>query len=220
VTEPAAPVLNLSDNDYLALARDPDVVDASNRAARRYGVSASASPLVTGWSVLHAKLVETLCEWHRLPHGLLWNSGYAANSAILGALPKRDDLVLADRLIHHSMIAGILRSGARFKRYDHLRLDQLEEMLAGASSSSGTVFVATETVFSMDGDYPDLHRLAELKQRYGFVWIVDEAHALGWYGPQGAGMVRAAGVENAVDVLVGTLGKTLASGGAYSVFND
>lgn len=218
VTEHRADGLNLADNDYLDLARDPAVAAAVTAAAADYGASASASPLITGWRPLHARLVEQLAAWHGFPGGLLWSCGYAANLSVLGTLPVRGDLVLADRLIHHSMIAGVLRSGAELKRYAHLRLDQLEELLAQARPAGRRVFVATESVFSMDGDYPDLVRMAALKRQYGFFWIVDEAHALGWYGPHGAGLARAAGVEEAIDVLVGTLGKTLASGGAYALF--
>ncbi|HWZ94441.1 MAG TPA: dethiobiotin synthase [Opitutaceae bacterium] len=212
--------LNLADNDYLNLARDPALAAAVAAAVAEHGTSASASPLITGWREPHAQLVEALCAWHGFSCGLLWSSGYAANSAVLGGWPARGDLVLADRLIHHSMVAGLLRSGARLQRYEHLNLDQLEEQLARAQPSGRTVFVVTESVFSMDGDYPDLARMAQLKQRHGFCWIVDEAHALGWYGPEGAGLVRAAGVESAVDVLVGTLGKTLAAGGAYTLFRE
>ncbi len=211
-------LLNLADNDYLDLARDPAVARAVAEAARTEGTSASASALITGWTESHERLLADLGSWHGLSSGLIWSSGYAANSAILGTLPGREDLVLADRLIHHSMIAGILRSGARLQRYDHLDLDHLEEMLGKAAGR--TVFVATETVFSMDGDYPDLRRLAEMKRKHGFFWIVDEAHALGWYGPGGSGLVRAAGVEKDVDLLVGTFGKALAAGGAYSLFQD
>jgi 8-amino-7-oxononanoate synthase len=212
--------LNLADNDYLDLARDPALAAAVAAAVAEHGTSASASPLITGWREPHAQLVEALCGWHGFPCGLLWSSGYAANSAVLGGLPARGDLVLADRLIHHSMVAGLLRSGARLQRYEHLNLDQLEEQLARAQPSGRTVFVVTESVFSMDGDYPDLAQMAELKRCHGFCWIVDEAHALGWYGPEGAGLVRAAGVESAVDILVGTLGKTLAAGGAYTLFRE
>lgn len=212
--------LNLADNDYLDLARDPTLIAAVAAAAEEHGTSASASPLITGWREPHARLVEALAAWHGFPCGLLWSSGYAANSAVLGTLPARGDLVLADRLIHHSMVAGLLRSGARLQRYEHLNLDQLAELLARAQPSGRPVFVVTESVFSMDGDYPDLARMAELKRRHGFCWIVDEAHALGWYGPEGSGLVHAAGVGPEVDVLVGTLGKTLASGGAYTLFRD
>jgi 8-amino-7-oxononanoate synthase len=196
VFAPAADGLNLADNDYLALAHDAEIAVAVARAAVDHGTSASASPLITGWHAPHERLVETLCAWHGLPHGLLWSSGYAANAAILGTLPVKGDLVLADRFIHHSMVAGLLRSGARLKRYPHLDLDALETELSRAGCGR-TVFVVTESVF-----YTGL------------------AHALGWYGPQGAGLVREAGVERDVDVLVGTCGKALASGGAYALFND
>jgi 8-amino-7-oxononanoate synthase len=212
--------LNLADNDYLALAGDLAVASAVAVAAVEHGASASASPLITGWREPHQWLIRELSDWHGFRRGLLWTSGYAANSALLSLLPAKGDLVLADRLIHHSMIDGLLRSGARLQRYEHLQLDQLEEMLVRAAPSGRMVFVVTETVFSMEGDFPDLARLAELKRRFGFQLVVDEAHALGWYGPGGAGLARAAGIEDAVDVLVGTLGKTLASGGAYTLFRD
>ncbi len=237
VTTPAAGVLNLADNDYLGLAHDPALAAAAARAATAHGTSAAASPLVTGWQPPHAALTAELGAWHGFPLGLLWSSGYAANSAVLGLLPRRGDLVFADRLIHHSMIAGLLRSGARLQRYEHLDLGHLEELLQKHSASarpsadseverdvparSGReVFVVTESVFSMDGDYPDLARLAGLKRRHNFCLIVDEAHALGWHGPEGAGLVRAAGIADAVDVLIGTFGKTLASGGAYTLFRE
>ncbi|HVW20837.1 MAG TPA: aminotransferase class I/II-fold pyridoxal phosphate-dependent enzyme [Opitutaceae bacterium] len=218
VAGPRPGELNLADNDYLDLARDPAVAAAAAAALEAHGASASASPLVSGWREPHARLVEELCAWHGFPCGLLWSSGYAANSGVLGTLPRSGDLVLADRLIHHSLIAGILRSGARLRRYPHLDLDRLERELG--KGASGPLFVVTESVFSMDGDYPDLARLAALKARFGFFWVLDEAHALGWYGPAGAGLAAAAGVQESVDVLVGTLGKALASGGAYTLFRD
>jgi 8-amino-7-oxononanoate synthase len=220
VTVPHPGELNLADNDYLDLARDPSVVAAASGSAARHGTSSSASPLITGWRQPHADLVAALCAWHGLPSGLLWSSGYAANSGLLGALPRRGDLVLADRLIHNSLVAGILRSGARLQRYRHLDLDELERRLADAPAPGRTVWVVTESVFSMDGDHPDLARLAALRRSHGFLWFLDEAHALGWYGREGAGLARAAGVQGEVDVLMGTLGKALASGGAYTLFRD
>jgi 8-amino-7-oxononanoate synthase len=218
VSTPQDGELNFADNDYLDLARDSAVAAAVSRAVFTHGASASSSPLVNGWRAPHAELCAALCDWHAFPHGLLWSSGYAANAAILSSLPRSGDLVLADRLIHNSMIEGLTRSGARLRRYAHLRLDQLETELAAAGAR--TVFVVTESVFSMDGDYPDLKRIAELKRRFGFFWILDEAHALGWYGENGAGLAAAAGVAGSVDVLVGTFGKALGSGGAYSLFRD
>lgn len=219
VASPRPSDLNLADNDYLELAEDPAVIAAaSGEAARRS--SASAAPLISGWREPHERLVRELTAWHGIGHGLLWSSGYAANSAVLGTLPRRGDLILADRLIHHSLIAGALRSGAQVRRYAHLDLDQLERLLREGNAAGRQVFVVTESVYSMDGDYPDLGRLAELRRAFGFCWMLDEAHGVGWYGPQGAGLARRAGVQGEVDVLVGTLGKALASGGAYTLFQE
>jgi 8-amino-7-oxononanoate synthase len=207
--------VNLADNDYLALARHPRVLAAAAEALSTWGASASASPLVTGYTALHAALEAALAAWQGYPHALVMNSGFAANGAVLGGLPKAGDLVLADRLVHASMIDGILRSGARFRRFAHNDLDALEVMLAEAAGHAGQVFVATESVYSMDGDAPDLARLADLRDRHGFTWVLDEAHATGWHGASGSGLQEEQGVAGAADIVVGTLGKGLGSQGAY-----
>jgi 8-amino-7-oxononanoate synthase len=212
--------LNLADNDYLALSHDPAVIAAATAAARHHGCSSSASPLITGYQPPHLELEGKLCAWHGFPHGLVWNSGYSSNQAILSRLPRPGDLVLADRLIHNSMVAGILQSGARLIRYRHNDIAHLTALLEQHSAGNRTLFVVTESVFSMDGDYPDLAAFAALKNRYPFCLIVDEAHATGWYGPGGAGLVAEVGATGAVDVLVGTLGKALGSQGAYTLFHD
>ncbi|MFM9000535.1 MAG: aminotransferase class I/II-fold pyridoxal phosphate-dependent enzyme [Opitutia bacterium] len=207
--------VNLADNDYLGLSRDPAVVAAAAEAARTWGASSSASPLVTGYTALHARLEAELAAWHGYPHALVMNSGYAANAAVLGGLPKKGDVVLADRLVHASMLEGILASGARLRRFPHNDLDALELMLDEECPPGGAVFVVTESVYSMDGDGPDLVRLASLRRRKDFCWVLDEAHATGWYGATGSGLQEQAGVRAAADIVVGTLGKGLGSQGAY-----
>ncbi len=214
------PFLDLANNDYLRLSQHPAVKAAAVAATERWGCSSSGSPLITGYTAEHDALLDTLKQWCGFPCGLIWNTGFAANAAILSGLPRRGDLVLADRLIHNSMISGLLASGARLQRYRHLDLDHLRELLEKNRAGEGAVFVVSETVYSMDGDYPDLHAMAALKERYGFVWILDEAHALGWYGRTGSGLIEAAGVTGAVDVMVGTLGKGLGSMGAFTLFQD
>lgn len=211
-------LIDLSNNDYLRLSQHPEVIAAAQTALSKWGASASASPLISGYTEAHAELEQQLARWAGFDHGLVWNTGYAANQAVLSCLPQAGDVVLADRLIHHSMIAGILRSGARLQRYQHLDVDHLEHCLKQHAGRS--VFVVTESLFSMDGDYPDLAAMAGLKARHGFTWIVDEAHAIGWYGTKGSGLVEAAGVAGAVDVYVGTLGKGLGSMGAFTLFQD
>lgn len=207
--------LNLADNDYLGLARDPAVVAAATEAAQTWGASASASPLVTGYTALHERLEQALAAWQGYAHALVLNTGFAANAAVLGGLPKVGDVVLADRFVHASMLAGILASGAKLRRFPHNDLDAMELLLLEENPPTGVVFVVTESVYSMDGDSPDLVRLAALRDRHGFCWVLDEAHATGWHGATGAGLQEEQGVRAAADIVVGTLGKALGSQGAY-----
>ena len=207
--------INLADNDYLGLSRDPAVVAAGVAALHEWGASSSASPLVTGYTEIHQKLEQTLAAWQGYAHGLVMNTGFAANSAVLGGLPKKGDLILADRLVHASMLDGIMASGARLRRFAHNDLDALELMLHEEPALDGVIFVVTESVYSMDGDSPDLKRLASLRKRFGFCWVLDEAHATGWYGATGSGLQEAQGAFAAADIVVGTLGKGLGSQGAY-----
>lgn len=211
----ADPRVNLADNDYLGLSRDPAVVAAGVAALHEWGASASASPLVTGYTEIHQKLELALAAWQGYAHGLVMNTGFAANSAVLGGLPKKGDVILADRLVHASMLDGILASGARLRRFAHNDLDALELMLHEEPALDGVIFVVTESVYSMDGDSPDLKRLASLRKRFGFCWVLDEAHATGWYGATGSGLQEAQGAFAAADIVVGTLGKGLGSQGAY-----
>ena len=207
--------VNLADNDYLGLSRDPAVIAAGVAALQEWGASAAASPLVTGYTEIHQKLEQTLAAWQGYAHGLVMNTGFAANSAVLGGLPKKGDLILADRLVHASMLDGIMASGARLRRFAHNDLDALELMLHEEPALDGVIFVVTESVYSMDGDSPDLKRLASLRKRFGFCWVLDEAHATGWYGATGSGLQEARGAFAAADIVVGTLGKGLGSQGAY-----
>jgi 8-amino-7-oxononanoate synthase len=207
--------VNLADNDYLGLSRDPAVIAAGVTALQEWGASASASPLVTGYTEIHQKLEQALAAWQGYAHGLVMNTGFSANSAVLGGLPKKGDVILADRLVHASMLDGIMASGARLRRFAHNDLDALELMLHEEPALDGVIFVVTESVYSMDGDSPDLKRLASLRKRFGFCWVLDEAHATGWYGATGSGLQEAQGAFAAADIVVGTLGKGLGSQGAY-----
>ena len=207
--------VNLADNDYLGLSRDPAIVAAGVAALQEWGASSSASPLVTGYTEIHQQLEHTLAAWQGYAHGLVMNTGFSANSAVLGGLPKKGDLILADRLVHASMLDGIMASGARLRRFAHNDLDALELMLHEEPALDGVIFVVTESVYSMDGDSPDLKRLASLRKRFGFCWVLDEAHATGWYGATGSGLQEEQGAFAAADIVVGTLGKGLGSQGAY-----
>ena len=208
-------LVNLANNDYLGLAQDPAVIAAATEALKIWGASSSASPLVTGYTEVHEQLEKTLAAWHGYPYALLMNTGYAANAAVLGGLPQKGDLVLADRLVHASMLAGILASGTTLRRFAHNDLNALETLLQENRDHAGAVFVVTESVYSMDGDSPDLKRLVALRAQYQFCWILDEAHATGWHGSTGSGLQEEQGVRGEADIVVGTLGKALGSQGAY-----
>jgi 8-amino-7-oxononanoate synthase len=212
--------VNLADNDYLNLSHDSEVVAAAIAALNKWGASSSASPLVTGYTDLHQDLEKTLAQWHGYAHALILNTGFSANTAVLGGLPQKGDIVLADKLIHASMLEGILSSGATLRRFPHNDLDVLESMLEESKETDVPLFVVTESVYSMDGDCPDLSRISKLKQRYNFCWVLDEAHATGWHGQTGSGMQEEQGVRAAADIVVGTLGKSLGSQGAYVLCHD
>ena len=211
---------NLISNDYFQLRSHPQVIEGARIALERYGASSSASPLLSGFLPCHEQLIEQLKSWKQKSAGLLYNTGFMANQALLTHLPGPKDLILADRLIHHSIAQTLGKHDTRLKRYHHLNLDHLEELLHENSKNYETVFVVTESVFSMDGDYPDLPRIAALKQKYPFVWILDEAHGTGVFGPTGGGLAEEQGVLSEVDILVGTLGKALVSMGAYILTNS
>lgn len=211
--------LYLNRNDYLQLSRHPFIIQAAQKALEEWGTTCSGSPAVGSYWSIHQALENTLKEWCGFEYGLLWNSGYTANKALLSALPQKGDIILVDRFIHNSVLIGAQESQARLIRYHHLDLDHLEKLLRAYTHPHRTVFVVTESVFSMEGDYPDFNQMRFLKERYNFFWIVDEAHALGWYGPRGNGLVAKFGVEKNVDILVATLGKALASQGAFTLFH-
>lgn len=211
--------LYLNLNDYLQLSQHPSIIHAAQKAIEIWGTTSSGSPVVGSYWPIHQKLENVLKEWCGFEYGLLWNSGYTANKALLSTLPQKGDVVLADRYVHNSILLGTQETEAKLIRYSHLDLDHLENLLRQHTDAQRTVFVVTESVFSMEGDYPDLKKMSSLKDRYNFFWIVDEAHALGWYGPKGNGLVAQFGVAKNVDVLVATLGKALASQGAFTLFH-
>lgn len=209
--------LNL--NDYLQLSKHPRIIQAAQKSLEKWGTSSGGSPAVGSYWPIHQELENVLKEWCGFEYGLLWNSGYTANKALLSTLPQKKDVVLADRYVHNSMLLGTQETLAKLIRYHHLNLNHLEDLLRTYTHPDRTVFVVTESVFSMEGDYPDLKQMSVLKDRYNFFWIVDEAHALGWYGPKGNGLVAKFGVQKKVDILVATLGKALASQGAFTLFH-
>jgi 8-amino-7-oxononanoate synthase len=201
-------------NDYLALARHPDIAAAMAAAALRHGAGSGASHLVAGHGIEHAKLEEELASFTGRARALLFSTGYMANLAVLGALAGRGELVLLDRLCHASLIDAALLCRARLKRYAHADAAAAERALAAGGAAAA--LVATDGVFSMDGDCAPLAELARASRAHNCWLVVDDAHGLGVLGPTGRGSLEHCGLdEEAVPVLVGTLGKAFGTFGAF-----
>jgi 8-amino-7-oxononanoate synthase len=212
------PVLLLCSNNYLGLADHPRVREAAADAAMRWGVGAGASRLVSGSMTIHRRLEERLADFARSEACLLFGSGYLANIGVIGALAARGGAVFSDELNHASIVDGCRLSRAEVVVYRHRDVEHLDWCLrrhAGQREGAGRPLIVTDSVFSMDGDIAPLPYLAELASIYGARLVVDEAHAIGNLGPDGRGVVAQAGLEDEVDVVVGTLGKALGTYGAY-----
>ena len=207
------PVLLLCSNNYLGLADHPRVREAAAEAAMRYGAGSGASRLISGNMTIHRRLEEQLAAFKRSEACLLFGSGYLANAGVVSALAREGDVVFSDALNHASIIDGCRLSRAETFVYDHCDTDHLEWGLRQAEGRGS--LIVTDGVFSMDGDVAPLERIVELAQRYDARVMVDEAHGTGAIGPDGRGAVAEAGLEDEVDVIVGTLGKALGSYGAY-----
>jgi 8-amino-7-oxononanoate synthase len=211
---------NLISNDYFQLRFNPKVIAGAKIASEKYGCGSGASPLLSGFLSCHQELLDEILNWKQKSFGMLFNSGFVANQAVLKNLPGKNDFVLADRLIHHSLAQALINCHAKFKRYSHLDMKELEILLQKNYNNYDTVFVVTESVFSMDGDYPDLKALIALKKKYPFILILDEAHGTGVFGKNGGGLAEEMNVLDEVDITIGTLGKALASMGAYVLANN
>jgi len=207
------PVLLLCSNNYLGLADHPRVREAAAEAAMRYGAGSGASRLISGNMTIHRRLEEQLAQFKGAETALLFGSGYLANAGVVSTLAREGDVVFSDALNHASIVDGCRLSRAETFVYDHCDADHLEWGLRQAQGRGS--LIVTDGVFSMDGDVAPLARIVELAQRYDARVMVDEAHGTGAIGPGGRGAVAEAGLEDEVDVIVGTLGKALGSYGAY-----
>jgi 8-amino-7-oxononanoate synthase len=207
------PVLLLCSNNYLGLADHPRVREAAAEAAMRYGAGSGASRLVSGNMTIHRRLEEHLSGFEGSDVCLLFGSGYLANMGVVSALAREGDVVFSDALNHASIVDGCRLARAETFIYRHLDVDHLEWGLHRAEGRGS--LIVTDGVFSMDGDVAPLPEIVDLAQRHDARVMVDEAHGTGVLGPGGRGAVAAAGLEHEVDLIVGTLGKTLGSYGAY-----
>jgi len=210
-----AELFDFSSNDYLALSDHPKLKEASKRAVDSLGASASASRLLSGDLKIHHQLEDKLAHFKGKESTLVFNSGYQANIGIISALYSKADAVFCDRLSHASIIDGVRLAGAKLFRFGHNDLDQLESLLKSQSRKFKNCLIVTETVFSMDGDKPPLKELVNIKAKYNCFLMVDEAHATGIFGSNGAGVVEEQGLSDRIELIMGTFSKALGSFGAY-----
>ena len=207
------PLLAFCNNDYMGLANHPEVIAAWQAGAERWGVGGGASHLVIGHSTPHHALEEALAEFTGRPRALLFSNGYMANLGTVTALVGQGDTVLEDRLNHASLLDAGLLSGARFSRYLHNDCDSLASRL---DKAVGDTLIVTDGVFSMDGDVADLPALAKAAKAKNAWLMVDDAHGFGPLGANGAGIVEHFGLGiDDVPVLIGTLGKSFGTAGAF-----
>lgn len=215
--------LNLAGNDYLGLAANRELVETFYRDQHRgnllgsYGLGSTASRLMTGNTLPYAQLEQQLTALYQAEAALVFNSGYHINIGILPALSGKQDLILADKLCHASLIDGMRLSLAKVIRYPHLDYQAIEQTLAQDRDRYRQVFLVTESIFSMDGDTADLAKLVRLKDRWRATLYVDEAHGVGIRGASGCGLAEEQGVHRNIEILTGTFGKAYGGQGSFVV---
>ena len=213
--------LDFCSNDYLGLRRDPRLATAAAKAALDHGAGAGAARLLRGDCPLHGALEAALAQWKGTEAGLLFNTGYQANATLIPALLGPGDAVFSDALNHASLVDGCRMAraaGAHLGIFRHLDLAHLREALGAWRASAppeALALVATDAIFSMDGDAADLPALVDLCEAEGALLLVDEAHSTGLLGQDGAGLAQAQGVSGRIPLVMGTLGKALGSFGAF-----
>lgn len=204
----------LSSNNYLGLADHPHLVAAVKAALDRWGWGAGASRLVCGHMSPHAELEARIAAFKGTQAALVCSTGYQANLAAIRGLAGDGDVVIIDKLNHASIVDAARGSGAVLRVFPHRDYDKLERLLQRTADARRRVIV-TDSLFSMDGDFADLPRLVELKERYNALLVVDEAHATGVYGQNGRGLAEMMHVEARIDVTVGTFSKALGGIGGF-----
>jgi 8-amino-7-oxononanoate synthase len=205
----------LGSNNYLGLTGDERVKQAARDALETYGTGVTGSRLLNGTTPLHLELERELAEWMRTDDAIVFTTGYQANVGCIGTILGPGDTVICDSGDHASILDGCRLSGAKLRPFRHNNMDKLERMLERAAGDGGGVLVVVDGVYSMEGDLCELPPVAELCARYGARLMVDEAHGVGVLGARGAGASELFGLEDRVDLRMGTFSKSLASCGGF-----
>ncbi len=208
-------VINFASNDYLGLSQHPSLKQAMIEGIQRWGVGSSASRLITGSSSAHQALENFIAEIKHCQAALTFSTGYATAVGSVSALVGKGDTIILDKLAHASLIDGARLSGATIRVFPHNGLEKLERLLDSSVRNSGRTLVIIESVYSMDGDVAELEKIIELKNKYGALLLVDEAHGLGIYGENGLGLSEHLSCSQQIDIHMGTLSKSAGVAGGY-----
>jgi len=211
------PVLSFCSNDYLGLAADRCVAKSLQQATDKYGVGSGAAHLINGHTSAHHALEEELAEFTGRERALLFSTGYMANLGVVSALLDRNDLVVADKLVHASLIDAAKLSGAKLQRYKHGDMDSLTSRL---KNNDAKKIIMSDGVFSMDGDIAPLPEIINQRDKKNTAILIDDAHGFGVLGKHGGGCVEHFNCNEDVDILVGTLGKAFGTFGAFVVGSE
>ncbi|MGE5073947.1 MAG: aminotransferase class I/II-fold pyridoxal phosphate-dependent enzyme [Anaerolineae bacterium] len=199
---------------YLGLIGHPRINEAAKRAIDQWGTGTNGVRLLAGTLSLHEELEATIARFKHAEAAITYTSGYSTNLTVISTLMGRGDYVLSDKLNHASIVDGCLMSGAEFRRFKHNDMADLEHRLQQVPEDASRLVIA-DAVFSMDGDVIDLPRVVELCQKYGAYLMIDEAHSVGVLGKTGRGIEEHFGLEDVIDIKMGTLSKTIPSVGGY-----
>lgn len=211
--------LNLSSNSYLCLHMEKSVIEHARLALEKYGVGNCSSRSLSGSITIIRDLEREFAKFKGYERCLVFSNGFMANIAILSTLPEEDDIILSDELNHSSIIHGIRLSRAKKAIFRHRDLNHIEDLLK-ENRKRGRIFLVTESVFSMDGDLAPIKEILELKAKYGFHMIVDDAHGTGVFGETGSGVEEELGIKGCSDVHMATFGKAFGSYGAAVLAKD
>lgn len=206
----------IGSNNYLGLTSHPEVIEASKKAVEQYGTGVSGSRFLNGTLSMHKELERELAEFLNKEDCTIFSTGFQTNLGIISAIAGRNDIIFSDKENHASIYDGCRLSYAQMVRYNHADMEDLERLLAKADPNKGKLIV-TDGVFSMGGDIANLPEICRLARKYGARVMVDDAHGFGVLGPRGRGTAEHFGLEDEVDIIMGTFSKSLASLGGYVV---
>ena len=220
--QPANGLVDFASNDYIGFAKSESIFDKTHqylldKKAKSNG--AAGSRLLSGNHFIHDEAEQFIAHFHKSESALIFNSGYDANVGIFSSVPQRNDIILYDELCHASIRDGIQMSHAKSYKFGHNDFDDLEKLIQKFASGNNEIYIATESVFSMDGDTPNLEQLANLAEKHNAYLIIDEAHALGVFGSNGEGLVQSLALQDKVFARIMTFGKGLGCHGAAILGN-